>query len=96
MASKRLLLQAGALTGALALTLTGCGGDSTDTPAAPAGGAAATGGTGGGNVGPDGPIAILNHREEVDAEVGLKQNIDGLKALLVETKDEAALKTYGR
>jgi sugar phosphate isomerase/epimerase len=41
-----------------------------------------------------GPIAILNHREEVDAEVGLKQNIDGLKRLLGEMKDEAALKTY--
>jgi sugar phosphate isomerase/epimerase len=41
-----------------------------------------------------GPIAILNHREEVDAEVGLRQNIDGLRKLLGEMKDEAALKTY--
>ena len=41
-----------------------------------------------------GPIAILNHREEVDAEVGLRQNLDGLKKLLGELKDEAALKTY--
>ena len=41
-----------------------------------------------------GPIAILNHREEVDAEVGLKQNIDGLKKLLAEMGEEEALKTY--
>ena len=41
-----------------------------------------------------GPISILNHREEVDAEVGLRQNIEGLKKLLGEMKDEAALKTY--
>ena len=41
-----------------------------------------------------GPIAILNHREEVDAEVGLKQNLDGLKQLLGKMNDEAALKSY--
>ena len=33
-----------------------------------------------------GPVAILNHREEVDAEVGLKQNLDGLEKLLGEMK----------
>jgi len=43
-----------------------------------------------------GPIAILNHREEVDAEQGLKQNIEGLKKLLAEAHDEQALKTYGQ
>lgn len=41
-----------------------------------------------------GPIAIINHREDVDAEVGLRQNIDGLKELLGEMKDEAAVRTY--
>jgi sugar phosphate isomerase/epimerase len=33
-----------------------------------------------------GPVAILNHREEVDAEVGLRQNMDGLERLLGEMK----------
>ena len=41
-----------------------------------------------------GPIGILNHRTEVDAEVGLKQNMDGLKKLLVQLGDREALKTY--
>lgn len=43
-----------------------------------------------------GPIGILNHREAVDAEAGLKQNMDGLKRLLTEMGDHAAAKTYGR
>jgi hypothetical protein len=42
-----------------------------------------------------GPIAILNHREEVDAEVGLRENIEGLKKLLGQMNEEAALRTYG-
>ena len=41
-----------------------------------------------------GPISILNHREEVDAEVGLRENIEGLKRLLTEMKDEEALDTF--
>jgi sugar phosphate isomerase/epimerase len=41
-----------------------------------------------------GPIGILNHREDRDAEVGLRQNMEGLKKLLHELRDEAALKTY--
>lgn len=41
-----------------------------------------------------GPIGILNHRHEVDAEQGLRENIEGLKKLLAEMNDEAALKTY--
>jgi sugar phosphate isomerase/epimerase len=41
-----------------------------------------------------GPIAILNHREEVDAEEGLRQNIEGLKKLLGQMNDESALKTF--
>lgn len=41
-----------------------------------------------------GPIGILNHREDRDAEVGLRQNMEGLKKLLHKLGDEAALKTY--
>lgn len=41
-----------------------------------------------------GPISILNHREEVDAEQGLRENIEGLKKLLGEMRDDEALKTY--
>jgi sugar phosphate isomerase/epimerase len=41
-----------------------------------------------------GPISILNHREEVDAEQGLRENIDGLKKLLGGLHDDAALATY--
>ena len=40
-----------------------------------------------------GPIGILNHRD-IDAEVGLKENIDGLKALLEKLGDREALATY--
>jgi len=41
-----------------------------------------------------GPIGVLNHRTDVDAEVGLKQYMDGLKGLLRQMGDKAALKTY--
>jgi hypothetical protein len=47
------------------------------------------------DIGYSGPIAILNHREQVDAEEGLRQNIEGLKTLLRSMHDEQALKTYG-
>jgi sugar phosphate isomerase/epimerase len=40
-----------------------------------------------------GPIGILNHLD-IDADVGLTQNIEGLKKLLGQLGDEAALKTY--
>ena len=40
-----------------------------------------------------GPIGILNHRD-IDAEEGLKQNLEGLKSLLGQLGDTAALKTY--
>ena len=40
-----------------------------------------------------GPIGILNHRD-IDAEDGLKQNIEGLKKLLEQLGDKTALKTY--
>jgi sugar phosphate isomerase/epimerase len=41
-----------------------------------------------------GPIGILNHSTERDAEVGLKLNMTGLQKLLRAMGDEAALKTY--
>ena len=41
-----------------------------------------------------GPIGILNHSEERDAEVGLKANMAGLQKLLRTMGDDAALKTY--
>jgi sugar phosphate isomerase/epimerase len=41
-----------------------------------------------------GPIGILDHRGELDAELSLQQNIDGLQKLLRAMGDEAALKTY--
>jgi sugar phosphate isomerase/epimerase len=41
-----------------------------------------------------GPIGILDHREELDSEIALKQNLDGLKRLLEKLGDADALKTY--
>ena len=41
-----------------------------------------------------GPIGILDHRGSVDAEQSLQENLDGLKTLLRQLGDEAALKTY--
>jgi hypothetical protein len=37
----------------------------------------------------EGPIGILDHRQEVDSKVALQENLDGLSTL---TKDEAAKK----
>jgi hypothetical protein len=31
-----------------------------------------------------GPIGILDHRPEIDAETSLRQNLDGLRKLLVD------------
>lgn len=41
-----------------------------------------------------GPIGILGHRAEIDAEVALKLNLDGLKKLLEQLEDKDALATY--
>jgi sugar phosphate isomerase/epimerase len=41
-----------------------------------------------------GPIGVLNHREEMDAEVALRENVEGLKSLLKKLGDDASLKTY--
>ena len=42
-----------------------------------------------------GPIGILDHREDLDAEQSLKENLDGLRDLLKEMGDQAAYETYG-
>jgi sugar phosphate isomerase/epimerase len=41
-----------------------------------------------------GPIGILDHRPELDAEKSLRENLDGLKRLLEQLGDRAALETY--
>lgn len=41
-----------------------------------------------------GPIGILDHRGDVDAEDALRANLDGLKGLLEQMGDRAALSTY--
>lgn len=40
-----------------------------------------------------GPVGILNHRD-IDAEEGLKQNIEGLKKLLKQLGNTTAIETY--
>jgi len=42
----------------------------------------------------DGPIGILDHRGELDAEKSLRENLDGLKGVLRQIGDERALRTY--
>ena len=41
-----------------------------------------------------GPLGILGHRAEMDAEVALRGNIEGLQKLLRQLGDEEALRTY--
>lgn len=41
-----------------------------------------------------GPIGILDHRGELDAEESLRQNLDGLEDMLKQLGDEEALRTY--
>ena len=41
-----------------------------------------------------GPIGILDHRDELDAEQSLKENLDGMKILLARMQETEALKTY--
>lgn len=41
-----------------------------------------------------GPVGILGHRADMDAEVALRLNIEGMKQVLQDLGDEAALKTY--
>ena len=37
-----------------------------------------------------GPIGILGHRDDMDAEVSLRQNLDGTKQVLEQIGDRAA------
>jgi hypothetical protein len=41
-----------------------------------------------------GPIGILAHRADMDAAVSLRQNLDGLKQILAEMHDQAALQSF--
>jgi sugar phosphate isomerase/epimerase len=41
-----------------------------------------------------GPIGILDHRPDTDADQSLRENLDGLKKLLGQMGDKAALATY--
>jgi hypothetical protein len=41
-----------------------------------------------------GPIGILDHRPDTDAELSLKQNLAGMQTLLRELGDEDSLATY--
>ncbi len=41
-----------------------------------------------------GPIGILDHRPDMDAEESLRQNLDGLQVLLAARGDAASLATY--
>ncbi len=47
------------------------------------------------NSGYGGPIGLLDHRPEMDAEESLRQNLDGLQGLLAGRGDAAALATFG-
>lgn len=41
-----------------------------------------------------GPIGIVHHRDGVDAEVGLRENLAGMQQILTDLDDEPALTTY--
>jgi sugar phosphate isomerase/epimerase len=41
-----------------------------------------------------GPIGIIHHREDLDAEEGLRQNLEGLQAVLKDLGDTNALETF--
>ncbi len=41
-----------------------------------------------------GPLGILDHRPEIDAEQSLRENLDGLKKLLTEMGDTQAAQTF--
>ena len=41
-----------------------------------------------------GPIGILDHRGDLDAEESLKENLDGLEVLLERLGDLEAVRTY--
>ena len=43
-----------------------------------------------------GPIGILDHRSQLDAEQSLRENLDGMTRVLKQIGAKAALETYGR
>lgn len=47
-----------------------------------------------GESGYGGPIGIIDHRPEIDAEISLSENLAGMKAVLADIGDEDALATY--
>jgi hypothetical protein len=47
-------------------------------------------------IGYQGPIGLLHHREGIDAETGLQENIAGMRQVLAELGDAPALATYGK
>ena len=42
----------------------------------------------------DGPIGLIDHRPEIDAEASLQENLDGMQKILAEIGDQHALATY--
>ena len=46
------------------------------------------------NIDYKGPIGILDHRSEIDAEKSLLENLSGLKKLLYNIGDEQAAQTF--
>lgn len=45
-------------------------------------------------IGYQGPIGLIHHREGIDAETGLQENIAGMQQILTDLGDSAALATY--
>ena len=43
-----------------------------------------------------GPIGILDHRADTDAEISLRQNLEGLRKLLIDLGETEAARTYAR
>ena len=41
-----------------------------------------------------GPIGLIDHRPEIDAEISLRENLAGIQAVLQDIGDEDALATY--
>ena len=41
-----------------------------------------------------GPIGLIDHRPEIDAEISLRENLAGMQKILAEIGDERALATY--
>ena len=42
----------------------------------------------------DGPIGLIDHRPEIDAEVSLREYLAGMQKILAEIGDQPVLATY--